>query len=253
LLTKTDIRPGDLAWGTGLALGMFAATVFALGHVEARVAPTFPEVVRIRAVSTAEVAHPLPTLQPSAETPVGSRAPKRASSSRSTRSEAARKRTARSPTLDGRAEPQAEPQPEPEIEDRIPDAPSLPSLAADTDAELHEEAPGEGDDDLAELAISSYRGNLTRWISARFEVHGTGLSQSVLVGLRGKARIMLDGGRTIVDYEYSPTGNEPFDAAAVSTLEGLRGEAVPPPPEAYPGALQQVISVTFVCKASTCD
>ena len=43
------------------------------------------------------------------------------------------------------------------------------------------------------------------------------------------------------------------DAAATATLEGAKGQALPPPPENYPDMGQKQVSVTFVCREQTCD
>jgi hypothetical protein len=67
------------------------------------------------------------------------------------------------------------------------------------------------------------------------------------------ATVQISADRIVKGYHLVPSGNSAFDAAARATLEGSMGQQLPPPPENYPEAVQNQISVTFVCKPSTCD
>jgi hypothetical protein len=129
-----------------------------------------------------------------------------------------------------------------------------PGETGDTDAGGTGGDPeGDPEGELAANAVALYRDRLSRWLSARFRVSGSGLSREELRRTRARAvlRIGIDG--TVVGYEVIPSGNAAFDEGARAALESVRGEPVPTPPDHYPGALQSEIKVTFVCKESQCD
>jgi hypothetical protein len=108
-------------------------------------------------------------------------------------------------------------------------------------------------DPLKARAISLYRARLISWFSSRFRVSGSGLSPEELGRYRVGATVQLSNDRVVKGYHLVPSGNSAFDAAARATLEGSMGQQLPPPPENYPEAVQNQISVTFVCRPSTCD
>lgn len=271
MISNADIRPGDVASGTGLAVAIVAATVFAYLHVDPPAIPPLTQAVRIRAVSPAAF-EAAGTSQASAGAPqIATTAPARASrrdrrraSSRSRRSAAALPEVAPEPATEPPSDASEAPEELPSLgaDDPLPpaDTDDIPTPFAEAPGDGPSDAPAvdsEGDDHgdggLAEMAISAYRSRLVAWMASQFQVRGTGLAKSQLARLRGRAQIQLDEARTVVDFQYTSSGNAAFDTAAIATLEGLRGKTVPNPPEAFPGALQRTISVTFVCKASTCD
>ena len=47
--------------------------------------------------------------------------------------------------------------------------------------------------------------------------------------------------------------NARYGAVARQTLESVKGQEIPPPPENYPDVVQKTIQVTFVCKEGRCD
>jgi hypothetical protein len=106
---------------------------------------------------------------------------------------------------------------------------------------------------LKARAISQYRARLIGWFSSRFRVSGSGMSADELTRVRVSATVRISSDRVVLGYSIVPSGNSAFDAAARSTLEGTKGQQLPPPPENYPEAVQNQISLTFVCKPSTCD
>lgn len=282
MIPNADIRPGDVAAGTALALLCVIATTIALWWFAPPPPPPIPDAIRIRAVTPATFVAARASETPAP--PIATAAPQQPRRPRATPATAqdparpsTRRRTAE-------ALPGLEPEPEPPPADPLPettptDPAELPSLdPADADAapegsaEGPPEGPPEGSgeapadalsdaagaadgevDGLAALAVAAYREDLAAWIAQHFAVHGTGLPRAELARLRGRARITIDDDRTVVDVQYTSSGNAAFDAAALATLEALRGQTVPAPPQAFPGALQRVITVTFVCKASTCD
>lgn len=113
--------------------------------------------------------------------------------------------------------------------------------------------PSRGRDPLGDKAIAAYRDRLIRWLSARFEVRGSGLTRAQLETFRARAQIDISEDARVVGYTIVSADHPAFDAAARAALDAVKGEPVPPPPEFYPGALQRRIKVTFVCTESTCD
>lgn len=126
---------------------------------------------------------------------------------------------------------------------------------ANTDQEGHPDGVPEGTetDPLKARAVSLYRARLISWFSSRFRVSGSGLPPEELTKLRVGATVRISGDRVVVGYDVVPCGNATFDAAARATLEGTMGQQLPPPPENYPEAVQNQISLTFVCTVSTCN
>ena len=108
-------------------------------------------------------------------------------------------------------------------------------------------------DPLKARAVDLYRAKIAGWFSSRFRVSGSGLARAELVKYRVGATISLGADRTVSGYSITPSGNAIFDAAARSTLEGAKGQSLPPPPENYPDVAQSQINVTFVCRENRCD
>ncbi|MBI4700994.1 MAG: TonB C-terminal domain-containing protein [Deltaproteobacteria bacterium] len=126
---------------------------------------------------------------------------------------------------------------------------------ANVDTEGHPDGVPEGTetDPLKARAVSLYRARLIAWFSSRFRVSGSGMSQEELQKYKVGAVVSIDRSRMVVGYSISPSGNSVFDSAARAALESAKGQQLPPPPENYPDAVQNTISLTFVCRASTCD
>ncbi len=108
-------------------------------------------------------------------------------------------------------------------------------------------------DPLKARAVDIYRAKIAAWFSSRFRVSGSGLGKDELVKVRVSATVTLGADRTVSGYTVVPSGNAVFDRAAHATLEGSRGQALPPPPENYPDVAQTRINVTFVCRENRCD
>lgn len=123
------------------------------------------------------------------------------------------------------------------------------------------DAPGASDgvkegtetDPLKARAVDLYRQRIIAWFSSRFRVAGSGLSQDELTKLRASASVELSADRHVKGYTLRSSGNPAFDAAARQTLDGAKGDAIPPPPENYPDTLQGSIQLTFVCRENRCD
>ncbi|WP_437636445.1 TonB C-terminal domain-containing protein [Sorangium sp. So ce854] len=126
--------------------------------------------------------------------------------------------------------------------------------APNVDQEGHADGVKEGTetDPLKARAVDLYLARIAGWFSSRFRVSGSGLPPEELTKHRPRAVIVLSDGQ-MVSYTLTPSGNPVFDAAAQATLEGAKGQALPPPPENYPDLGQKQVSVTFVCRENTCD
>ncbi len=125
---------------------------------------------------------------------------------------------------------------------------------ANVDTEGHADGVKEGTetDPLKARAVDLYRARIAGWFSGRFRVSGSGLAGDELTRVRVRATVELSG-RTVSGYVVTPSGNAAFDAAARQTLEAVKGQEIPPPPENYPDVVQSRIQVTFVCKEGRCD
>lgn len=108
-------------------------------------------------------------------------------------------------------------------------------------------------DPLKARAVDLYRSRIIGWFSGRFRVSGSGLPQEELGKYRVGASVQLSTDRRVVSYTITPSGNAAFDAAARATLEGAKGQTIPPPPENYPDTIQSQINLTFVCRENRCD
>lgn len=125
---------------------------------------------------------------------------------------------------------------------------------SNVEQEGHEDGVKEGTetDPLKARAVDLYLARIASWFSSRFRVSGSGLPPEELTKYKPRAVIVLSDGQ-MVSYTLTPSGNAAFDAAARATLEGAKGQALPPPPENYPDLGQKQVSVTFVCREQTCD
>jgi len=125
---------------------------------------------------------------------------------------------------------------------------------ANVDQEGHQDGVAEGTeaDPLKARAVDLYLARIAGWFSSRFRVSGSGLSADELTKYKPRAVIILSGGR-MQSYSLTPSGNPTFDAAARATLEGAKGQSLPPPPENYPDLGEKQVAVTFVCRETTCD
>lgn len=125
---------------------------------------------------------------------------------------------------------------------------------ANVDQEGHSDGVAEGTetDPLKARAVDLYLARVRSWLSSRFRVSGSGLPPEELTKFKPSAVIVLSGG-SMVSYTLTPSGNAAFDAAARATLEGARGQSLPPPPENYPDLGSKSIGVTFVCTEKSCD
>jgi hypothetical protein len=132
-------------------------------------------------------------------------------------------------------------------------APAAPPANVDEEGHADGVKGGTEVDPLKARAVDIYRAKIAAWFSSRFRVSGSGLGKDQLVKLRVSAVVSVGPDRTVSGYSIVPSGNAAFDAAARTTLEGARGQSLPPPPENYPDVAQSQINVTFVCRENRCD
>lgn len=133
----------------------------------------------------------------------------------------------------------------------VPDA----GAPANVDQAGHADGVKEGTevDPLKARAVDLYRAKIAGWFSSRFRVTGSGLAHDELTKYRVRATVSVGADRTVTSYTLVPSGNAAFDSAARTTLEGAKGQELPPPPENYPDVAQRQINVTFVCRENRCD
>jgi len=135
------------------------------------------------------------------------------------------------------------------------------NTVVDAGAPANLDTPGHADgvkegtetDPLKARAVDLYRVKIASWFSSRFAVHGSGLPKGELEKYRVSASITVGADNTVGGYTMRPCGQSAFDSAARATLEGAKGQSLPPPPENYPDIAQHQINVTFVCRANRCD
>lgn len=130
-----------------------------------------------------------------------------------------------------------------------------PGPPANVAEEGHQDGVKEGTetDPLKARAVDLYRARIIGWFSRRFRVSGSGLSAEELGKYRVSATVELSSDRRVIGYSIVPSGNAVFDAAARSTLDGSKGDSLPPPPENYPDIVHTRIQLTFVCREDRCD
>lgn len=179
--------------------------------------------------------------------------------------------------------PEVDDEYDPDIGDRDPselpaEDPTTPDTAEPADGEAPSENPGTpgGDaagqgaseaaegtggssgaggpgDPLYDRAVAFYRARLVAWFSSRFRISGSHLTTDELSRYRIRVRIELSEERTIASYEVLSSDHPTFTKAAQATLDALRGQTLPPPPENYPSAVQRQLTVTFACTEDACD
>lgn len=135
-----------------------------------------------------------------------------------------------------------------------PDAPPAANAADGAGAGAGEVGSGSaGHGPMYDRAIGFYRARLVSWFSTRFRVRGSGLSKAELQRHRVTAEIDVAPDLSVTSYRIVASDHPTFEAAARKTLEAALDQRLPPPPSAFPGAVQSRITVVFTCSDQTCD
>ncbi len=111
-------------------------------------------------------------------------------------------------------------------------------------------------DPLKARAVSAYQGKLAGWFNARFrppEAPADKAACEELKKLSANAVVNVSGDRTVAGYSLvRPSGNPLFDERVRATLDGAKGEALPPPPPLYPDILNDSLSVRLSGQKISC-
>ncbi len=104
---------------------------------------------------------------------------------------------------------------------------------------------GKETDALRGRAVSQYTAKLQSWFSARFSAPSE-IPEEERKALTAAVSVSVGGSREITGFRIvRPSGNAAFDAKVQSTLQGLIGQELPPPPELYPDILKGTVSPVF--------
>jgi hypothetical protein len=132
-----------------------------------------------------------------------------------------------------------------QVDTPVPSA--LPSAAPTVEGEGVADGAKEGTetDPLKGRAVDAYRAKIIGWFVARFHAPKDEIPCEELKTLRATVQVQFSG-QTVSGYTLvKPSGNSIFDAKVRSTLDGLRGEDVPPPPPLYPDILRPTETFTY--------
>ncbi len=103
-------------------------------------------------------------------------------------------------------------------------------------------AEGTETDPLKARAVDMYRRKILGWFNARFRPPQGEIPCEVLKALGASVAVQVGGDRTITGYSItSPSGNPIFDAKVKATLDGMKGQQLPPPPPLYPDILESTV------------
>jgi len=135
-----------------------------------------------------------------------------------------------------------------EVDTEVTEATDAGPANVDQEGSADGVAEGTETDPLKARAVDLYRARIAGWFQGRFRVTGSGLPKEELTKLRVSASVQLSNDRYVVGYSLSSSGNAVFDAAARATLEGAKGDQIPPPPANYPDTVQNQINLSLVCR-----
>jgi hypothetical protein len=112
-------------------------------------------------------------------------------------------------------------------------------------------------DPLKARAVSAYRAKLLGWFNARFRPPEAPADKAACEEMRKLSAgsvVSISGDRTVAGYSLSRmSGNAAFDERVKATLDGARGEALPPPPPLYPDILNDSLPVSFSGQKIKCE
>lgn len=109
-------------------------------------------------------------------------------------------------------------------------------------------------DPLKARAVSAYRAKIISWFVSRFHAPVGEIPCEELKSLRASVQVQIGADRSVGAYTVlKPSGNGVFDAKVRATLDGVRGEELPPPPPLYPDILSTSELFTFSGQGAKCD
>ena len=267
---RGDFRPGEVALAVSVALSVMVGSGLALRAAALDAPAAVPEIDRgnafpVRVVPVLDLDAPLLKLggkrdQLKLPDRWVRQAPKPRVEQKAFVSTKAGKTEQDAPPREVKVAPSGAkpPPPNAEIAKQV-DTPLVPPVDAGPPANVdqvgHADGVKEGTetDPLKARAVDLYRARIIGWFSGRFRVGGSGLPQAELTKIKVSATVQLSPDRRVLGFSIVPSGNAAFDAAARATLEGVKGQEIPPPPDNYPDVVQSQISLTFVCRENRCD
>ena len=109
-------------------------------------------------------------------------------------------------------------------------------------------------DPLKARAVSAYRAKIISWFVSRFHAPTGEIPCEELKKLKASVQVQIGADRSVGAYTVTkPSGNSVFDAKVRSTLDGVRGEELPPPPPLYPDILSTTELFTFSGQGAKCE
>lgn len=112
-------------------------------------------------------------------------------------------------------------------------------------------------DPLKARALSAYHAKILAFLNRRFvppNPEQAGVPCEEAKKLRASAQVSIGADRQISSFSVtSPSGNSAFDERVNSTLTGMTGEQLPPPPPLYPDIVQSSISVRYSGSNVQCE
>ncbi|MCC6899646.1 MAG: TonB C-terminal domain-containing protein [Polyangiaceae bacterium] len=155
----------------------------------------------------------------------------------------------------------AAPPPDAEIAKQVdPALQDLDAAVAAKDPEV--EGPGAKDgvkegtetDPLKARAVDQYRMKVLGWFNARFKQPVGQIPCDELHKLSAAVSASVSSDGTVTGYSMTrSSGNATFDAKVKSTMDGVVGQQLPPPPPLYPGILGSTVQPTFSGKGAKCE
>jgi hypothetical protein len=112
-------------------------------------------------------------------------------------------------------------------------------------------------DPLKARALSAYHAKILAFLNRRFVAPSPEEAQvscEEAKKLSASATVTIGGDRQITAFSVSrPSGNAVFDGRVQSTLSGMVGEQLPPPPPLYPDILESSISARYSGNSVQCE
>ena len=131
------------------------------------------------------------------------------------------------------------------------------------DAEVVAEGEGAADgvkegtetDPLKARAVSLYQAKIIAWFNARFSPPVGQVPCEELKKLSASVSASVGAGRSVTGFSVTrPSGNGAFDAKVQSTMAGIVGQQLPPPPPLYPDLeIGSAVFPTFSGSGAKCE